>query len=256
MYDILEVLALDQGLVLSWHKAAALFIALGILAAAALGAGTGLIKAKKRCDELESHLTMMEKAMEEFRTIRHQYNNIFQSAVFYIENEQWGSSGSFVTEIMARAAALNKNNTLQLIKIKNRRIRGSISQMAGICDKNAIDFTVTVVGEINQINVHESSLCSALSLIFNDIRNEIIGFDKKEINIEIISEGQGIAILFYNYYETEEKAVPYRPTQPSDHCAARDAGSAAIKRLMAKYTNIVYNSYIDSDYHWQEIMIM
>ncbi|MEA4925519.1 MAG: hypothetical protein VB084_09435 [Syntrophomonadaceae bacterium] len=224
-----------------------------ILSLAILYVGTLLIKEKRRCSELESHLTMAEKVLEDFRTIRHQYNNIFQSAVFYIENEQWVSDKNFITEIMAKTSELNRNNTVQLVKIKNRQVRDSVFQMGELCSKNGIDFNLAVLGEINRINMRKSALGSVLETIFNHVFNEVIGFDKKEIDIEINSDRQGIAIIFASYIDSD---AGLKRTELAGRSATRKTGTAAIRRIMARNKNVIYNSYIDSNYHRQEIMIM
>lgn len=249
MYHLIESLSLasDQSLIFAWNQPEALFAVIGFLTTAIFYAGTRLINEKKRCNEMESQLAIMEKALEEFGNLRHQYNNIVQSAVFYIENEHEDAGKDFVTEIMKKTAILNQNNFLQLIKIKNRSIRNLIAQMAAKCDIGRIDLGITVSGEVNQVNVNETALVSALEAIFSASCDEVMGLDKKAIDIEIISEDQGISIIFNRYYDkrsnsSESAGTPSRPP--------------ALQALMARHKNIIYNSYIDNDYHRQEIMIM
>ena len=238
MFGIVDSLAL----VYSWFSYQSMLVT--FLTAVIIYACIRMIKDRKYCLELEAHLAIMEKAMDEFRNVRHQHNNMLQSIVFYIENEQWESDENFVEEIMEKTSELNKNNVLQLIKIKNRQVRSSVSKMAEMCEKNGIDFSITVSGDVRHINMHESSLTSALEIIFNHIFNEVMKFIKKEIIIEICSDSQGVLIVFDSHFD-------------NSYCNLNvKVDKAAVKKIISRNRNVIFNSYINNNYHRQEIMIM
>lgn len=204
-----------------------------------------LINEKKRCLQLESHLTMMEKAIEAYRNIRHQHNNLLQSVVFYIENEQWAADKNFVNEIMEKTAELNKNSMLQMVKIKNYALRSAISKMAEICDKNEIEFSIFVTGEVNYINMHESALCTSIDTIFHYNFDEVMRCSRKEIIIEVSSDSQGVLICFEGSSQ-----------QLYDSDLNRRIGQKAIMKTIAKNKNVIFNSYTDTDCYRQELMIL
>lgn len=211
---------------------------------------------KRRCLELEAHLTVMEKILEEFRNVRHQYNNMFQSIVFYIENEQWVLNKEFINEIMEKSSEINENNTLQLINIKNCTLRCSVSKMAEVCDKNGINFNIEVYGKVDHINMHESALCSAIETIFNYIFDEVMRCSEKEITIEVCSDNQGVSIAFDSNVDMGLELNQFDDQNISCSNLNRKYGQAEVLKIIEKNKNVIFNSYIDNDHYRQEIMIL
>jgi hypothetical protein len=197
-----------------------------------------LSKEKRRRTEAESYLAAMEKILGKFRNVRHQYNNLFQSVIFYIENEQWDQMKDFKNEIMENTSAINKSDELQVLKIRNYKIRSLILKMAETCEKFEIDFHFMVSGEIDHFNLDETAICKVMEAFFDHILGEAIRSSKKEIIIQASSESQGVAVLFFSTFDS-------RPSR-----------MVSAEKILNRNKNVVFNDYTEDEYYVQELMII
>jgi len=200
---------------------------------------------KRHNRELEADLEDMEKALKVSRNIKHEQNNLFQSIIYYIENKQWDSAREFIDEILIKTSEFNKNNFLQLMKIKNYNIRNAISKIMGACDDNAIKLEVIVTWDADHINIHDSVVCNVIGGFYNNIADQVIGSCEKEIAIEVCSNSQGFSFIISNTFKAGQETT------------AKSMGLPTFTKIMLKFSkNIVLNSYAENERYRQEIMVI
>jgi two-component system sensor histidine kinase AgrC len=227
-----------------------------VLTAVILWGGIKLSREKRRSAELESYLSETEKILKEFRTIRHQYNNMLQSVIFFIENEQWDQFKEFKEEILQSTSAINGRDELQLLKIKVYKMRSLISDMAGICAGLGINLDVMVSRDINRIGIDESALCRILRFLFDHILEEVKASEKKEIILQISSDKEGAAIALNSTFLSRPETGWLNRKNRRRGASERKSGAAVVKKLLKRYKNVIFNDYIEDEYYVQELMVM
>ena len=225
------------------------------LTATALCGGIKLLQEKRRRIELESYLSETEEILKEFRAIRHQYNNMLQSVIFFIENEQWDQFKEFKEEILQSTSAINGRDELQLLKVKLYKMRSLISDMAGICAGLGIHLDVMVFRDIDRISIDESALCRVLRFIFDHILEEVKASEKKEIVLQISSEKEGTAIVFNSTFLSRPE-TGWLNSNCRHGASERKTGAIAANKMLKKHSNVIFNDYIEDEYYVQELMIM
>lgn len=215
-----------------------------------------LSKEKKSRIEVELHLVEMEKMLGEFRTIRHQYNNIFQSIIFTIENEQWDMIRDLKNEILHNTSAINKSDKLQALKIKKYKIRSLILKIADACKESEVSFSITVSEDINQINMDELELYRVIRFLFDDSLDEVKRSSKKEIIIQATSYSKGVSIVLYSTFGVRPEIGKIFTEEPQKCDSNRKTEADAVKKILKKNKNVIFNDYIEDDYYVQELMIM
>ena len=227
-----------------------------VLTAAILCGGIKLSQEKRRSAELESYLSETEKIMKEFRTIRHQYNNMLQSVIFFIENEQWDQFKEFKEEILQSTSAINGRDELQLLKIKVYKLRSLISDMAGICAGLGIHLDVMASRDIDCIGMDESALCRVLRFLFDHVLEEVKTSEKKEIVLQISSDKEGAAIVLSSTFLSRPETGWLNRKNCRRGASERKSGAAAVKKLLKRHKNVIFNDYIEDEYYTQELMVM
>ena len=210
-----------------------------LLTAAAVAASVLLLLEKRRNRELEANIKDTEEALLVLRNIKHQQNNMFQSIIFYLEGEQWSDAREFIDEIMAKTGEFNKNNLLQLIKIKNHKIRNCTSKIMAECAKRGINLEAIVTWEADftSLKVKEKEACRLLVSSFENIAVQVLQSRDKQAAIEICCDNEGFTAIISNSFAEE------------------GAGLNSFKRLNSCSKNCIINSYIDNNCFRQEIMI-
>ena len=212
------------------------------LIAALLICSIALLREKRRCVEYEINLSETERILKEFRKIRHQYNNMLQSVIFFIENEQWGQFQDFKEEILKCTASINSKDELQLLKIKIYKLRRLVSGMAEQAAGLGINLEVSVPQDIEHVNLNEAALFRALRFLFDRNFEEVKKSGRKEISLQISSTDEGVEFLL-------NSSLDSRP----------DSGwlnKKEFQRIISRHKNVIFNDYIESDYYVQELMIM
>lgn len=225
------------------------------LTAVILYGGIKLSREKRRSAELESYLSETEKILKEFRTIRHQYNNMLQSVIFFIENEQWDQFKEFKEEILQSTSAINSRDELQLLKIKVYKMRSLISDMAGICAELGINLEVVVLRDIDRIGIDELALCRILRFLFDHILEEVKTSEKKEIVLQISSDKEGAAIVLNSTFLTRPETGWLNRQNRRRGASERRSGTVA-RKIMERRQNVIFNDYIEDEYYVQELMVL
>jgi hypothetical protein len=207
---------------------------IGVLLAAAAAAAFMLLYVEKRRNlELAGNLKDTEEALLVLRNIKHRQNNMFQSIIFYLECEQWDEAREFIDEIMIETCEFNKNNLLQLIKIKSCKLRSTISKIMAECGKNAISLVVIVTWEDVYSDMREKEACRLILLSFTNVMRQLSGSSERQMTIEICSGRQGFSALISSTCDVE----PF------------------IKIQNGLSKNFIFNSYMENNCFRQEIMI-
>jgi two-component system sensor histidine kinase AgrC len=227
-----------------------------VLTAVILCGGIKLSREKRRSAELESYLSETEKILKEFRTVRHQYNNMLQSVIFFIENEQWDQFKEFKEEILQSTSAINSRDELQLLKIRVHKLRSLISDMAGICAGLGVHLEVMVSRDIDRIGIDELALCRALRFLFDHILEEVKTSEKKEILLQISLDQEGAAIVLNSTFLSRPETGWLNRKNCSHGASVRKSGAAALKKLLKRHKNVIFNEYIEDEYYVQELMVM
>lgn len=237
------------------YKLIPLYAIVLILAAGLLHVRIKLCKEKKRRREAERNLEEMELIAEEIRNFRHEYNNLFQTTICYIENEQWDLIKAFKNEILQKTTLLNNNNRLQLLKIKNRKVRSVLLQLSEDCDKSGIHLQIMLSGEISRIPMDDTELCSILKFCMDNISEEVKKSSKKEITVKACADSEGVSFLFDSSFTIGPKAgVVYTEEFVRSHPDWKSRWNT-VQRILNKNKNVILNNCINNKYFRQEVMI-
>jgi hypothetical protein len=96
------------------------------------------------CDKYKDQIT------EEQRKIRHEYNNILQTIICYIEEEDIELLKDYKDSIVRNIHEINANNLIQLARVKDLNLLMMIFNMMEKAIKAGIKLNLTVFCDINQ----------------------------------------------------------------------------------------------------------
>lgn len=216
-----------------------------------------LWKKERRCrKEAEYNLAEMDLLFKDFRKLRHQYNNIFQSVIFYIEYQQWDLLAALKDEILQKTSEQNNNSKLQLLKIKNYRIRILLNKVIELCHHNGIKLNFMVLEEINSIHMKEADLSEIMRFLIDNIMDKADKSSEKELIIRISSDDEGISFLFDSYLMNKPEAGKIYTKDFVHNNPDWKKRLYRVNKIMKRNQNLIFNNYMEDDHFRQEIMIL
>lgn len=104
--------------------------------------------------------------IDEFRKIRHEYNNIIQRMVCLIEEEDWDDLKEYKNELLVKVQKMNGNNLLQMARIKCTGILRVLYDFLTYADEAAIPLSIIVYDEIGGNCPKVAEFCTVLHEFF------------------------------------------------------------------------------------------
>ncbi len=201
-----------------------------------------IIRGSKRYREiqLQENINIKDNIIRELQKIRHEYNNMLQSFIGFIEAEDMETLKEYKAVVLEKTAELNTNSFTQLTKINNTSILGIIYELL-IKGKNAeVNIKLTINNIIEEIDSLSAGFYEVLYNYINNAYSSAIQHSTY-IKLKIISSDKGIRFVF-------ENTVDYRI----------DKNTLTMEKNTRKHkfaSNIFFNTFICENNMVQEIII-
>lgn len=186
--------------------------------------------------ELEESLSCKDYILNEFKQIRHEYNNILQNIICLIEQENFTELKEYKESVISKTHLLNKNSITQLVKIKNKNILNLIYKMLIKAKQANVTVNLIIYNNIDEINC---------SLKKYKILNNYISFayetavkNGASVQLKVNSSKQGLRFAF-------ETILPNPALKPIQ-----------VKKPNIKYKDIYYNFFSNECKLEQEILVI
>jgi len=202
--------------------------------------GLKAVRDKQLLNELYEGIECKDAMLEEFRIIRHEYNNLIQNLVSYIEEENWSELKAYKSEVLRRTYLLNAMNLSRLTRIKSLKILTRIYKLLKRAEESGTTFKLKVYNDIKEINSNENGILKVMDdFIFNVFE---WGYGSSEyIKLALSSNEEGYSIVF----EVKPVVGKYEKFQKSFE----------MKIPSELRENIFVNFYLKGELFVQELLI-
>lgn len=199
------------------------------------------LKRKKGFElELEENIICKDEILKEFKKIRHEYNNMLQGIVSFIEEEEWEELKKYKDKVMEKTQLLNNNNFTQLVKIKDKSILNLVYKLLMKAKEADITINLTIYNDIYDISSYGIEFCKALNEYLN-YAYEVAIKDVEKVNFKISSNEQGLRFVFETTFFIKSDNVISTLSQN--------------KMTLKLCKNIFFNTLIENDCLIQEILV-
>lgn len=153
-------------------------------------------------NELLECLDCKDTVLDEFREIRHEYNNMLHTMNCLIEEEAWGELEEYQDRLMERAHLLNNNSLSQLARIKDRNILVTLHKFLVTAEKDGKTLNLYICNDIADTGFFKAELCIGLQ---ESMKHAYASAAKGagEIDLRISSNDDGLQFCFESSNDTE-----------------------------------------------------
>ena len=183
--------------------------------------------------DLKQNIACKDDMLKEFKKIQHEYNNMLQHIVCFIEAEDWEVLKEYKHQMLKKAQVLNSNNLTQLVKIKNIRILNLVYSLLIQANAQETTINLTIYTDIDNTNSYKPKSYKSLEHSINNAY-EAAMLAGAPINLKITGNKEGICFALES--PCPEKNPPNTPR--------------------SKQKDIFINTLIEKDILIQEILIM
>jgi sensor histidine kinase regulating citrate/malate metabolism len=199
-----------------------------------------LLRRKRLELELLQILVYKDEIMKECKQIRHEYNNMLQTIIGLVEEDDLESLKLYKEKILVTTNKINKNNFAQLVKISDKYLFSIIYKLIVISENRGIILNLTIYNDIDD-NIINISYLRKLSKYIN-YAYELAVKDEKEINLKISKQAEGFSFIFTNSIHNDPKdIISYLNTT---------------KKALKPNKKIIFNTLIENDLLIQEILLL
>lgn len=182
-----------------------------------------------------------QELMDVERKIRHEYNNILQTMICYVEEEDLQLLRDYKNILKDKINSINKNSLIHLSKIKDLENRLIIYNLMEAARQSDISLNITVMNDVNQTGSKEIKIDNELkSYIWNAFENA--SQNNNEIYLNINLDNRGICFQFKSKLNTDIGKI-------------NPAGNRLMKNSVKK-KNILTNMFVQDNIFVQEIVKM
>lgn len=187
---------------------------------------------------IKENMDCKDAILKEYKEIRHQYNNMLQSILCFIEEEDWESLKNYKDKLLEKTQVLNSRNLTQLVRIKNGTILNLIYKLLMYGKKAGTTIHLKIYNDIDDINSYEIQVYRTLEeYLYNayEMSSHVGG----PVNLKISGNNKGIRFVFENSY------------------VIKGTNSLELNKTKRKVKskNIFFNTFIETDKIIQEILI-
>lgn len=189
--------------------------------------------------ELKENIACKDEILKEYKGIRHEYNNMLQSIICFIEEEDWEGLKNYKGKLLEKTEVLNGNNLTQLVKLKNKNILSLVYKLLikGKESKNTIN--LTIYNDIEDTTLYKIQLYKELEK-YLDLAYEVSSRAGTEFNLKISGNKDGIRFAFENTYYINDYG---------------DVSKLLMTKRKLKNKRIFFNTFIQTHLLIQEVLI-
>lgn len=181
-----------------------------------------------------------DAVLEEFKKIRHEYNNILQTLTFFIEEEDMDGLTEYKSKLMEKTHLLNKNNLAQLAKIKDKSMLRMVYKLFMNAKEARITLNLTIYNDIGKKSVYKTEFYDVLQAYLEHAYKSAVK-EATEIHLKISETDKGLRFCFENFWIIKpEHNTPIL---------------AKSMRNIKTDKNIFFNTFLQEALLMQEIMI-
>jgi len=141
--------------------------------------------------DLKQNIACKDDMLKEFKKIQHEYNNMLQHIVCFIEAEDWEVLKEYKHQMLKKAQVLNSNNLTQLVKIKNIRILNLVYALLIQANAQETTINLTIYTDIDNTNSYKPKSYKSLEHSINNAY-EAAMLAGAPINLKITGNKEGI----------------------------------------------------------------
>lgn len=198
-----------------------------------------IVKEKRLNKELLEYINCKDEVLEEFKKIRHDYNNMLQTLTCFIEEEDMNGLNEYKSKLLQKTHLLNKNSLTQMAKIKDKSILRTVYKLFLKSKENGITLNLTIYNDITEISSYKAELYYLLQNYLNHAYELAVNSAMK-INLKISANDMGLNFCF-ECTSSAKSEVTSKPIK--------------FEKSPIKGKNIFYNTSIQNEQLIQEILV-
>lgn len=202
------------------------------------------------------YISLMETQLRELRTIRHEYNNLIQSVVCSIENQDWSELCRFKEEMIRKVASFNTLSMTALLKLRDYRLLWAVSGFIASRLNRSVPVNLYIADEIDRKDTGGIDLRKLLLLYLSDAVEIAEGCSNGRINLKISKSEEHTTFLIECTYlpESPDPAAGVRAA-PGFHSRELTTERRRTLRLLHRNKRIRYGMYVEDGMFKQELTI-
>lgn len=180
-----------------------------------------------------------DRIIDEHRKMRHEYNNILQTIICYIEEGDIDQLYAYKPKLMEKVQLLNKNSLVQLVKIKDTFMLNEVYRLLESAGANGIFLNLTVYNDIMQISQKAIGINNELKQYLWQAYENAVNINS-EISFKISLSEYGVNFRFETRADVSKEEL------------SKKIINSSIKTKKIK--DVFYNTYLQNEIVVQEII--
>ena len=199
-----------------------------------------ILQEKRLNKELLECIECKDAILEEFKKMRHDYNNILQTLTFFIENEDLEGLKMYQSKLLEKTHLLNNNNLAQLVKIKDKNTLRTVYQLFRDAKEAGIALNLTIYNDINDIGSYKAERYNVLQEYLKYAYDTAVK-EAVEIDLKISANNTGLRFYFENCSGALPETLLSKPIKS--------------QRKVKDCKDIFFNTFLQNNHRIQEIMV-
>lgn len=206
--------------------------------------------------ELKTYIELTQELSEDLRRFKHNYMNLLYALGGYIEHKEWRDLENYYVDLIKESREVKSNNLFSIQNIKNSALFGLISQKIKKASEMSVDIVINIPNEVEDLGIRDSSICEVLGVYFDNAIESASETNKKCIVFEVINEEESIDIVMKNTFNNKPDLNKiFEKGYTTKKSSGKGLGLYFAKKILERYENVLYNTYIKDDMFVQEIII-
>lgn len=206
--------------------------------------------------ELKTYIELTQELSEDLRRFKHNYMNLLYALGGYIEHKEWRDLENYYVDLIKESREVKSNNLFSIQNIKNSALFGLISQKIKKASEMSVDIVINIPNEVEDLGIRDSSICEVLGVYFDNAIESASETNKKCIVFEVINEEESIDIVMKNTFNNKPDLNKiFEKDYTTKKSSGKGLGLYFAKKILERYENVLYNTYIKDDMFVQEIII-
>lgn len=210
---------------------------------------------EQQYDQQQDYIKTIDSLINDFRRLKHNYANTVYSFYGYIQENDLQGLKTYYTEIMDETKRMDSNLLLALQRIKVYAIFGLLWNKINQAESKGIEVGIQVINEVNETGMRLTDLCEVLGNYLDNAIDATAESEIKKINISLTDDDGYLTIKIENTYVGAVDVKEIQKKGFSTKGNNRGFGLAITNQILAKYTNVLHNTFAEDNIFKQELVI-
>lgn len=210
---------------------------------------------EQQYDQQQDYIKTIDSLINDFRRLKHSYANTVYSFYGYIQENDLQGLKAYYTEVMDDTRKMDSNALLALQRIKVYAIFGLLWNKINEAGSKGIEVGIQAINEVYEAGMKLTDLSEVLGNYIDNAIDAAAESEIKKINISLTDDEGYLTIRVENTYVGAVDVKEIQKKGFSTKGENRGFGLAITNQILAKYTNVLHNTFAEDNIFKQELVI-